>query len=195
MFYWILNMSIGASVTGIVVMALRKIKRLPRRLVFLLWAIPFLRMWAPIGIGSKYGLMGLLSRMGMKTVVVYERREIISAMNMVGAAESYFPVTYKINILENVFDAAFVVWMAGCAVFLGMLCFLYFSSQKELRHTTCRQDNILISETTESPGCMGFSARRSFFPQGMKIRILPMFLPMKKRIYGVRTISGGFWDS
>lgn len=164
-FYWILNMSIGASVTGIVVMALRKIKRLPRRLVFLLWAIPFLRMWVPIGIGSKYGLMGLLSRMGMKTVVVYERRETISAMNMVGAAESYFPVTYKVNILENVFDAAFVVWMAGCAVFLGMLCFLYVSSLKELRHTTCRQDNILISETTESPRVYGIFRPQILLPE------------------------------
>ena len=42
--YWIVNMSITASVTGLVVMAARKIKAVPRRFSVFLWIIPFVRM-------------------------------------------------------------------------------------------------------------------------------------------------------
>lgn len=86
-FYWILNMSVTASLAGAVLLALRKIKKLPRRLIFLLWAIPFLRMWMPVSIGSRYGLMGFLARAGVRTVTVYERAEPLTMMNCVGAAE------------------------------------------------------------------------------------------------------------
>lgn len=130
-FYWILNMSVAASLVGAVLLLIRKIKKLPRRLIFILWALPFLRMWMPVSIGSRYGLMGLLARAGIRTVTVYEITESVTAMNCVGAAESYFPVVYKVNILENIFNAAFTVWLTGCTVLLGILIFLYVGSKRE----------------------------------------------------------------
>ncbi len=179
-FYWILNMSIGASMSGIVIIALRKMKKLPKRLIFLFWIIPFLRMWVPVGIGSKYGLMGILSQAGMKTVVVYESRETISAMNAVGAADSYFPVTYKINILENVFHWAAVVWLAGCAAFLGILSFLYASSKKELRRTIRRQDNIRLSDATKSPRVYGIFRPQILLPAGYEDKNITYILAHEK---------------
>lgn len=179
-FYWILNMSIGASITGAVIIALRKIRKIPKRLVFFLWGIPFLRMWMPVGIGSNYGLMGFLSKMGMKTVVVYEGKETISAMNAVGAAESYFPVIYKINILEHVFDAAFVVWLAGCAAFFGILILLYTVSQKELRRTLCWYDNIRLSERTESPRVYGIFRPQILLPAEFKEKEITYILAHEK---------------
>ena len=44
-FYWLFNMSIAASVTGCVLLLLRRIRWIPRRVTAALWAIPFLRMW------------------------------------------------------------------------------------------------------------------------------------------------------
>lgn len=131
-FYWILNMSVTASLAGAVLLALRKIKKLPRRLIFLLWAVPFLRMWMPVSIGSRYGLMGFLARAGVRTVTVYERAEPLTMMNCVGAAESYFPVVYKINVLENLFRGAFIVWLIVCVTLFGILIFLYVDSKKKV---------------------------------------------------------------
>lgn len=179
-FYWVLNMSIGASMTGIVLMAFRKIKRLPKRLVFILWTIPFLRMWVPVGIGSQYGLMGLLSKIGMKTVVVYEGRETLSSMNAVGAAESYFPITYKINVLESVFNTAALIWLAGCAVFLGILIYLYTVSKKELRHTVYWRDDIWLSEMTESPRVYGIFRPRILLPSEYKEKDITYILAHEK---------------
>lgn len=130
-FYWILNMSVAASLAGAVLLLLRKIKKLPRRVIFILWAVPFLRMWMPFSIGSRYGLMGFLAKAGIRTVTVYEKSETFTAMNCVGAAESYFPVVYKVNILESIFNGAFIVWLAGCVVLLCVLIFLYFGSKRE----------------------------------------------------------------
>ena len=72
LFYWLFNMSIVASLTGLIVMLLRMIKRIPRRVVTVLWIIPFIRMWFPIGLGGKYGLMTIISQFTTKTVTVYE---------------------------------------------------------------------------------------------------------------------------
>lgn len=148
-FYWILNMSVTASLTGAVLLLLRKIKKLPRRLIFILWAVPFLRLWMPVSIGSRYGLMGFLAKAGIRTVTVYEKSEAFTTMNCVGAAESYFPVVYKINVLENIFNVAFMVWLAGCIIFLGILIFLYIRSKREL----CRGERLkLRHDGTASDG-------------------------------------------
>lgn len=40
-FYWIFNMSITASITGLLVVLLRLIKAIPRRVIKILWVIPF----------------------------------------------------------------------------------------------------------------------------------------------------------
>lgn len=139
-FYWILNMSVTASLAGAVLLLLRKIKKLPRRLIFILWAVPFLRMWMPVSIGSRYGLMGFLARAGIRTVTVYEKSEAFTAMNCVGAAESYFPVVYKINVLEKIFNGAFIVWLIGCVTLLAVLIFLYVGTKREV----CRGERLQL---------------------------------------------------
>lgn len=155
-FYWVLNMSVTASLAGAVLLLLRKIKKLPRRLVFILWAVPFLRMWMPVSIGSRYGLMGLLARAGLRTVTVYERSESFTTMNCVGAAESYFPVVYKVNILENLFNGAFTVWLVGCAALFGILIFLYVGSKREAcrgERLELQNDGLIVGDKWEA--CCG----------------------------------------
>ena len=73
-FYWLFNMSVAGALSGAVVLLLRLVKKIPRRVIAVLWAIPFLRLWVPVGIGGKFGLMTLLSRFTTKTVTVYESR-------------------------------------------------------------------------------------------------------------------------
>ena len=101
-FYWLFNMSISASVVGIIVLILGKIKKLPRRLIRILWAIPFLRMWIPIGMTSKYSLMTLISKFTTKTVVVYDGELDFTFTNHIMAADKYHPITYKVKDRKSV---------------------------------------------------------------------------------------------
>lgn len=122
-FYWIFNMSITAALTGLLIMPVRLIKRIPRRLTTFLWIIPFLRLTIPLGLDSPYSLMSLLSKITTKTVVVFQPTEDISfsMMNSVMAANSYFPITYKVNILENILSVASVIWAVAALAIILML--------------------------------------------------------------------------
>ena len=68
-FYWVFNMSIAAAITGVMVMLVRLVKRIPRRFTVFLWAVPFFRMTIPLGLSSPYSLMSLISRITTKTVI------------------------------------------------------------------------------------------------------------------------------
>lgn len=68
-FYWIFNMSITAAITGVLIMLVRLINKIPRRLTVFLWIIPFLRMTVPFGLNSPYSLMSLISKITTKTIV------------------------------------------------------------------------------------------------------------------------------
>ena len=48
LFYWVFNMSITAAITGVIIMLIRLMKKIPRRLTVFLWIIPFLRMVFPL---------------------------------------------------------------------------------------------------------------------------------------------------
>lgn len=165
-FYWVFNMSITAALTGLLVMLIRQIKRIPRRLSVLLWMIPFLRMVLPLGLNSPYSLMSLLSRFATKTVVVYQPADGIafSMMNCVVAADTYFPVTYKVDLLEKVFSVASVIWIAVFFAMILMLAFTYVTTLCEIRNSRHVRDNIYLSEKLETPAVYGIVKPRIILP-------------------------------
>lgn len=151
-FYWLFNMSIVASFSGIAVLLLRLIKKIPRRVIVVLWAIPFLRMWIPIGIGGKYGLMNALSRFTTKTVTV---SKWFSVTNSVMAAESYFPITYKVDLVGDVFFVASVVWAIVAAALFFTLAVLYFVTMREIKSSERLFENVYYSDKVTSPSVYG----------------------------------------
>lgn len=166
-FYWVFNMSITAAITGSVVMLIRMIRRLPRRLTVFLWLIPFFRMIIPLELSSPYSLMSLLSRITTKTVVVYQPSADVSfsMMNSVMAAESYFPITYKVNMLEQVFKAASLIWIV---VFLSMvltLSVIYCTTLHEIKDARHFRNNIYLSEKIVSPAVYGIIKRKIILPE------------------------------
>ncbi len=171
-FYWIFNMSITAAITGVLVMLVRLIKKIPRRLTAFLWMIPFLRMTFPFGLNSKYGLMSLLSKLTTKTIVVYQPTDDIafSMVNSVMAADTYFPITYKVNILENIFSVASVVWIIVSLAILLMLVVTYFTTIYEIKDSTHLRDNIYLSEKIVSPAVYGIVKPKIILPTSYKNR-------------------------
>lgn len=169
-FYWVFNMSIAATICGTPVLLLRLVKRIPRRAVCFLWLIPFLRMCIPVWLTGKYGLMTLLSRFTTRSVTVHEIREDLSFtyMNHVMAADSYFPITYKDDLLENLFGAASVIWLATALALILTLGVIYFATIREMRAAKLYKENVYVSEKIQTPAVYGIIRPRIVIPHGLE---------------------------
>ena len=185
-------MSITAVVTGLVIMLVRLIKKIPRRLVVFLWAIPFLRMVIPFGLNSAYSLMSLLSEFATKTIVVYEPVDNvkISMMNSIMAADTYFPITYKVNVLEDVFQVASVIWIIVAVAIVLVLVVTYLITINEIKDSMHLKDNIYISEEIISPAVYGIVKPKIYCRCRTKTEIWSLCCCTKKCIYEVGTICG-----
>lgn len=164
-FYWLLNMSISASIAGVAVLFLSRLRRIPRRLVNCLWLVPFLRMWCPVGMNSKYSLMSLISRLTTKTVTVYSGAADFSMTNHVMAADTYFPVTYKENLLENVFSVATVVWLVIALALLIAMVIVYAVTKSELKDAQHLYQNVYISDKITTPAVYGIIREKIILPK------------------------------
>jgi beta-lactamase regulating signal transducer with metallopeptidase domain len=167
MFYWVLNISIIGSVMGIILLLLRKIKKLPRFTVYLLWAIPLLRFWIPFGIANQYSLLNLLSKFTTKTVVVFKGVSEFTMTNSIMAANSYFPIEYKTNVLENVLSVASVVWAVIAAATILTAILLYFLTKSELKSAALIKDNIYKSDKITAPAVYGIIFLKIIIPTAL----------------------------
>jgi beta-lactamase regulating signal transducer with metallopeptidase domain len=175
-FYWLFNMSISSSVVGIIILLLGKIKKLPRRLVHILWTVPFLRMWIPVGMTSKYSLMTLISKFTTKTVVVYDGALDFTITNHIMAADNYFPITYKVNLLDNLFSAASMVWIIVAAALMIISVILYVITKSELKDASLLRDNVYVSGRITVPATYGVFRPRIIIPKGYELRDLHYIL-------------------
>lgn len=169
-FYWIFNMSISAAITGVLIMLVRHIKKIPRRMTVFLWIIPFLRMTFPLGLNSPYSLMSLLSGITTKTIVVYQPADglAFSMMNSVMAAETYFPITYKVKALGNIFGVASVIWIIGSSAILLLLIAAYFTAMYEMKDAAHARENIYLSEKIVCPAVYGIVKPKIILPASYK---------------------------
>lgn len=172
MFYWVFNMSITAAITGALVMLLRLAKGIPRRVTVFLWAIPFLRMTVPFGLNSRYSLMSLLSGITTKTVTVYQPVDdfSVSMMNSVMAADTYFPITYKEDILANIFRIASLVWIIVTLAIVLMLAVTYFTTIYEIKDAKHWKDNLYLSQKVLSPAVYGIINPKIILPASFQDR-------------------------
>ena len=168
--YWLINMSIVASFMGLIVMLLRKIRFIPRRVSVFLWITPFLRMTVPVGLNSPYSLMSLVSRFTTRTVTVYQPSDDIafSFSNSIRAAESYSPITYKVNILGTVFSVAGMIWIVVSLALLIALTLIYVSTKNAVANSRHLESNIFFSDKVDSPAVYGIIRPKIIIPGSYK---------------------------
>lgn len=165
-FYWIFNMSIAVAICGVPVIFIRMIKKIPRRVSVILWLIPYIRMVLPVGIAGKYGLMTFISRFTTKTVTVYESDDLRwTITNHVMGAESYAPLTYKTDLLEDLFSAAAWIWLVVGLALLIAFFIIYAVTLGELRDARHIEGNIYTSEKVTSPALYGVICPRIILPK------------------------------
>lgn len=165
-FYWIFNMSIAATVCLIPVLLLRLIKKLPRRIFIWLWLVPFVRMCIPVGLSSKYGIMALLSKFTTKTVTIYEidHNSALTMMNHVMGANSYFPITYKVDLLGELFNITSVIWLVVALAAILSLIIIYFVTLREIKDAQGLRENIYLSDKINVPAVYGIIKPKIILP-------------------------------
>ncbi|MBQ6090216.1 MAG: M56 family metallopeptidase [Lachnospiraceae bacterium] len=170
--YWIINMSITASLMGLCVLLIRRIRRIPRRVSVFLWIIPFFRMCVPIAFTSPFSFMNLISEYVYKpkTVAVSPPQSFISMsfMNSIGAAASYDPIVYKTNMLEEVFRVAGIIWLVVTLAILLAFTMMYVSTLKEIRDARRFKDNVYVSKKIDTPAVYGIIRPRIILPKDCK---------------------------
>lgn len=181
-FYWLLSMSLFGALAGLCVLLLRRWRRLPRRIAFLLWLFPALRFWSPVGLVGPCNLASLFSRLFPRTIVVYlpdaisgatqDGEEIFAAMNSVGAAASYFPFVYKSNPIREVFAFAGTIWVIGAVSLLLTFGLIYIITRLETADATHLRGKVYVSAKVTAPATYGILRPRVVIPESYRNRDL-----------------------
>lgn len=165
-FYWALNISIIGGITGLMVLVLRRIRKLPRFTIYLLWTLPLIRLWIPFGISNPLSFLNILSRYTTKTVIVWNNPQF-SIANSIQAANNYFPIVYKTSLLENVFRVASLVWIVIATAAIMTALLLYFFTKSELENAVRIKDNIYQSDRITSPAVYGVFHPKIIIPTSL----------------------------
>ena len=169
-FYWLLNMSLIASAAGLIILPLRAIKKIPRRVTAFLWVVPFVRAVVPFGLGSRFSLLSLVSLFTERAEPAYPLTDSaeFSMTNVIRAAESYDPVTYKLEAVGRVFSVAAVVWLSVASAILIALAIVYSVTVKEMRDARVGEDGIYYSDKISSPAVYGIIKPKIVLPSSLE---------------------------
>lgn len=178
-FYWVLNASIIGGATGLIVALVRKIPKFPPFAAYALWLLPLIRFWMPFGIASRFSLLSLISKYATKTVIVWEMSPDLltsTTSNFVQAADSYFPVVYKTELLKNVFETASIVWAIITTMAILTLVFLYTLSKRKLQDARHLEGDVWISEKVSTPAVYGIIKPKIIMPDWILPKELSIIL-------------------
>ncbi len=173
--YWLINMSISATITGIIILLLEKIRKIPRRLICFLWIIPFIRMWIPFGFAAKYNLMWFISKFTTKVATV-KGSDYFSATNYIMMAEDYFPITYKSDTIHCFFNVTAIIWLAVFTVLLIAVIALYFTHKNSIKNALHLYDNVYIFDNVTTPAVYGIFKPKIVLPSFFKDKDIALIL-------------------
>lgn len=161
-------MSVTAAAMGLAVLLIRRIRAIPRRISIFLWLVPYLRMCVPVWISSRYSLMTLISRFAARKVTVFVPMDSVefSMMNTVRAANGYFPLTFKVNVLDGLFRTAGIVWAAVAAALVITLIAVYAATLIGIRKAEPAGGRTYVSDRVKAPAVFGILKPRIVLPAG-----------------------------
>lgn len=154
--YWLLNMSLLASVSGLVVIIIRQFKKIPRRIIYLLWVIPFLRFTLPFALASSFSFFRLFDRFRFATVVIWKPTSItyidwrLAFSNYLGATNyertvSYQePFLYKTDLLAEIFRNVFWIWFLIALILILIVIGSYFITLQSVKKKETKLSTPLV---------------------------------------------------
>jgi beta-lactamase regulating signal transducer with metallopeptidase domain len=173
-FYWLLNMSLLGAAMGLIILLLRRIRRLPRRLVCWLWLVPFLRFWLPVSLPSRFSLLNLLAGITVRSVPFGSPDgNDLAYTNFIQAANGYFPLVFKSRQLLAVFAAGSWFWVVVFAALAILMLVWHHRAVREVRGARRWQDNIYRSDRVAAPAVYGIFKPRVLIPETIDEADLP----------------------
>lgn len=85
-------------------------------------------------------------------------------MNHVMGANSYFPITYKVNLLEDLFNITSVIWLIVALAAILTLTIIYFVTLGEVKDAQNMEGNVYLSDKIKTPALYGIIKPKIILP-------------------------------
>lgn len=173
-FLKLLNVSIMASWLGIAVIIARLfLKKSPRWITVLLWALVAVRLICPISIESSLSMIPS-SETVPKEIVHTEIPQINSGIPYFNSAvnpvieENFAPVPEKsVTPMEIITDVASYIWVIGVCLMLTYCAGSYIFVRYKVSEAAKVRDNIWECDKVTTPFVLGIIKPRIYVPAGM----------------------------
>ncbi len=173
-FLTFLNMSITASYIAVAVILIRLLlRRAPKFITCILWALVGLRLILPFSFESILSLIP--SATTIPTDIIYSDTPVIqsgiSSVNTVVnpiIQENFTPdAAASVNPLQIVTFIASHIWVAGIIVMLTYCLISYIKIRRQVSSAVKEQDNIYLCDAVSSPFILGVIKPRIYLPSNI----------------------------
>lgn len=174
----LLNMSFAAGVLTVVVLLLRLcLKKAPRKLVCVLWALVGLRLLCPFSVSSGLSAFNLLrpetdaaGQMeifravgeGVKPSLTFD---VPAVVNDALAPESVSLGTRSVTVYLPLLTG---LWLAGTAGMLGCALVSYLRLRRRVAASVQAEEGVFVCDSISSPFLLGILRPRVYLPSGME---------------------------
>ncbi len=164
-FYWALSMSATAAFTGAAVCLVGRIRRVPRRVAAVLWALPFLRLALPFYLTSRFSLFRLMEPFARQVhIETFPRIRTLTALNFVQQVDTYLPLHYASREVGIFFCIGSVIWLTVAAALLALVLFTYIRTIRQARKAAHLHGRVYLSEHVTGPVTVGILRPRILLP-------------------------------
>lgn len=179
-FLKIVNMSIAASWLILAVMLLRVVlKKAPKWINVLLWALVAIRLVCPFSFESALSLIPsnetIPLDIGMDTTPAINSgiHAINNAVNPIISQSNTPAIGASVNPLQITIGIYECIWILGIAVLLLYAAISFIHLQKRVRASLYLRDNIWICDDIQTPFILGVFKPRIYIPSGTDEAQLP----------------------
>lgn len=171
LFLKILNMSIAASWLILTVIIIRPLlRKAPKRILFLLWAIIAVRLVFPFSIESIFSLIPSSETVPLN-IELEKNPSIDSGIGIINNTlnpvilGSYSPKpAASANPLQIIIPVIAAIWLAGVVIMLSLALISYLRLKKEVAASILLRDNIMICDNIKSPFILGIIKPMIYLP-------------------------------
>lgn len=182
-FLFLLNASVTALWAVLAVLALRLLlRRAPRRLVCLLWAVPALRLLLPVSIESVLSLIPSAETLPQELLyapvpaIDSNIPALDGAVNPVLEATMSPAAGASVNPMQLLMTGLGALWLLGLGAMLALCLVSALRLRGRLREAVWDRENIWRSDRVETPFVLGLARPRIYLPFALEGEALELVL-------------------
>ncbi len=168
-FLHVLNMSyVGGGVIAIVLVVRFFLKKFPKKYSYLLWIVPLIRLVFPFSIESVISLIPFNPEPIPDTIMYDQMPTINTGISSVDRSINQILPTSEIvgsvNPMQVWIFIGAIIWLLGILVFIVYGVASYVKLKRKLLNSNIEQENIVYSDSFDTPFVMGIIKPKIFLP-------------------------------